>query len=289
MKAVKTYDQVQGKSSQLEIRIEELVTSYEKQQGKPNHPHRHDFYTVLLVEKSSGTHLIDFNEYPFGERQVFFVAPGQVHQVVEEMPPKGFVILFSRSFLLQNNISEHFIHDLNLFHDYGYAPPVDIDKETMQKICSYAGDMFAIQSRPKAFSREALGALLKLILIECHQACTLPEDLFLNTENEKGSLLRNFKKGIDTHFHERHSVQEYADALNISTDHLNRVVKAQTGKTAKEHIQSKLVVEAKRLLYFSNLSSKEIGYQLGFSEPANFSAFFKKHTGSSPSKYQPGN
>lgn len=289
MDTVKTYDKVNGDPVSLEIRIDELITAYEKSQGKPDEPHRHDFYTVLLVEKSQGKHLIDFNEYPFGEKQVFFVAPGQVHQVVDEIPPKGFAVLFSQSFLLRNNISEHFIHDLNLFHDFGYAPPVELSDESMQKICSYGSDMFTIQNNPKTFSSEALGALLKLILIECHQACTLPNDLFLQSENGKSSLIRNFKELIESNYQDWHGVQDYAENLNISTDHLNRVVKAQTGKTAKEHIQSKIVVEAKRLLYFSDMSSKEIGYLLGFSEPANFSAFFKKQTGSSPSNFQPKN
>ncbi|MBL4708824.1 MAG: helix-turn-helix domain-containing protein, partial [Flavobacteriales bacterium] len=54
---------------------------------------------------------------------------------------------------------------------------------------------------------------------------------------------------------------------------------------AKEYIQSRIITEAKRLLYFSKLSNKQIGYELGFGEPANFSAFFKKCTGFSPSNF----
>ncbi len=58
------------------------------------------------------------------------------------------------------------------------------------------------------------------------------------------------------------------------------------GKTSKELIQSRISIEAKRMLYFSDLSIKEIGYELGFSEPANFSAFFKNCTGMSPSTFR---
>ncbi|MEN8958192.1 MAG: helix-turn-helix domain-containing protein [Flavobacteriales bacterium] len=58
------------------------------------------------------------------------------------------------------------------------------------------------------------------------------------------------------------------------------------GKTAKDYIQARIITEAKRLLYFTNLSNKEIGYELGFNEPANFSAFFKKNTEVSPSKFK---
>ena len=77
------------------------------------------------------------------------------------------------------------------------------------------------------------------------------------------------------------SVQmRYAETRN------NRIIKNSIGKTAKEYIQSRLTTEAKRLLYFSNLSNKEIGFELGFNEPAHFSAFFKKCTQLSPSNFK---
>jgi AraC-like DNA-binding protein len=87
-------------------------------------------------------------------------------------------------------------------------------------------------------------------------------------------------------YHETHSSKDFAEKLNISPDHLNKSIKLLTGKTAKELIQSKVSTEAKRLLYFSDLSNKEIAFQLGFREPSHFSTFFKKCTGQSPSEYR---
>lgn len=286
METVKTYDEVHRGDDSINIRIVSLADAYRANDGKPDTPHRHNFYTVLLIGKSVGEHHIDFNAYPFGERQVFFIAPGQVHQIVDKAPPEGFAILFSRSFLAKNNIPEEFIRDLNLFHDFGYAPPIDLTAKSMGKVCAYANDMLDLQSEPLTFSDQALGALLKLILIQCHNACSLPEDAFLQSPDGKNSLLREFKLLIEEHYKDWHAVHSYAEALSITTDHLNRVVKAQTGKTSKEHIQSKIIVEAKRLLFFTSLSLKEVSYELGFSEPANFSAFFKKNTGMSPSDFR---
>ena len=97
---------------------------------------------------------------------------------------------------------------------------------------------------------------------------------------------QSFKKLIDTHYKSWHSTNQYASELHISPDYLNKIVKSQTGKTAKEHIQSRIIIGAKRLLYFTELSNKEIGFELGFSEPANFSAFFKKSVGISPSQFK---
>jgi AraC-like DNA-binding protein len=64
------------------------------------------------------------------------------------------------------------------------------------------------------------------------------------------------------------------------------VVKSKLGKTTKEYIQSRILTEAKRLLYFSPLTTKEIAYELGFNEAANFSAFFKKQTSISPTVFK---
>jgi len=74
--------------------------------------------------------------------------------------------------------------------------------------------------------------------------------------------------------------------LNISPDHLNRIIKAHSGKTAKELIQNRILIASKRLLYFTNLSTKEIAFELGFSEPSNFSSFFKKLSSFTPSDFR---
>ena len=83
-----------------------------------------------------------------------------------------------------------------------------------------------------------------------------------------------------------HSTSEYANELHITSDHLNRTVKLLIGKGAKEYIQDRVMVEARRMLLFSELSAKEIGFALGFEEASNFSAFFSKHAAISPSAFR---
>jgi len=282
MDQVKTYDKVNRNNPSLTFGISKIETIFEERKGVPDLPHRHDYYTVILTKKANGKHFIDFQEYDFLGNQLYFIAPDQVHQIIENEQSFGYVIVFSIEFLAQNNIPIDFIENLRLFNIFEKNPPLNLNENEVEKLERYFEEIFQLVHFSKMeYKEEAIGSLLKLILITCNNTCSLPK----RDKNEKNSLLSNFKNLINKQFKSWHTTTEYANELNISSDHLNRIVKAQTGKTAKEHIQSRIIVEAKRLLYFTEMSTKEIAFELGFSEPANFSAFFKSNVGISPSGF----
>ena len=95
MDSLKTYQKVNQQDEKLNFGISRMEDIYTKRAGRVDEPHRHDFYTVMIVEKAFGEHKLDFNSYELGASQVFFVSPGQVHQVIENEKSKGFVITFS--------------------------------------------------------------------------------------------------------------------------------------------------------------------------------------------------
>lgn len=82
------------------------------------------------------------------------------------------------------------------------------------------------------------------------------------------------------------SAADYANRLSVHVNHLNRVVKSVSGKTTSELIAARICTEAIRMLQQSALSISEVAFALGFEEPASFSAFIRRHTGSSPSSYR---
>ena len=282
MDQVKTYSKVNRKNPSLTFGISKIETIFEQRKGVPDLPHRHDYYTVILTRKANGKHFVDFQEYEFSGNQLYFIAPGQVHQIIENEQSFGYVIVFSVDFLVKNNIPIDFIENLRLFNIFEKNPPLHLNEHELSNLHRYFEEIFQIfHDTEMEYKDEALGALLKLMLISCNNICSLPK----REKNNKNSILSNFKILINEFFKKWHSTTEYANELSISSDYLNRIVKAQTGKTAKEHIQSRIIVEAKRLLYFTEMTTKEIGFELGFSEPANFSSFFKSHVGVSPSKF----
>lgn len=268
----------------LSFGISRMESIYEKRKGAQDEPHRHRFYTVLMVLKGKGEHIIDFNTYSLANQQLFFIHPGQVHQVIEFEKSSGYSIVFSEEFLIQNAISDTFIKHLNLFREYGDSPPLRINQDEVSQLKGYAEEMLALYQSSISFQYEAIGSLLKLFLIRCNNLeCNRKKP---EPQSNGSDLLENYKSLLDANFHHWHNVSEYANALHVSPDHLNRVIKTLTGVKAKEHIQSRLSVEAKRRLYFTEKSSKELAFELGFSDSSNFSAFFKKCVGKSPSAFR---
>lgn len=282
---VKIYSKVNHDGDSAEFRISRMEELYESRDGKTDDAHRHDFYTVLLVKRAVGKHIIDFNEYEFSSKQLHFVSPGQVHQVIEKEKSFGFALLFSDQFLINNHIPLNFIEDLNLFNSYGESPPIDVDDQKFTELSALCDEIWKWNDPSVKFGEHAIGSILKLFLIECNNLCSLPEIHEQNIE-AGNTILKNFKTLVNLNHHRWHSTSEYASELHISSDHLNRTVKLLIGKGAKEYLQDRVMVEARRMLLFSELSAKEIGFALGFEEASNFSAFFSKHAGISPSAFR---
>lgn len=99
-------------------------------------------------------------------------------------------------------------------------------------------------------------------------------------------LVRSFNLLVEQKFREFHQVQDYASMLNRSPKSLSNLFAKYSKESPLQVIKNRLILEAKRLLKFSDKSSKEIAFELGFEEPASFSRFFKNQVGASPSAFQ---
>ncbi len=276
---------IERRSTNADFRIQNMGSIFEEAQGKADVPHRHDYYTILFVEKAIGEHLIDYKVYPFQELEVHFVSPGQVHQVIVSEKPKGWVFTFSRDFLIENNIPESFITNINLFRPFGDSPPLKMDRSSFDRLLHITREMEACMLTEITYRNRALGALLQLFLIYSNNSSNL-NPTQLDEEHPSICILRDFKKLVDHKYMDWHKVGEYAEGIHISSKHLSQTVKSITGKSAKQIIQDRLILEAKRLLLHTNLTIKEIAYRIGFEEPLHFSSFFKKKVGVSASEFR---
>lgn len=253
---------------------------YEAMQGQVDPPHRHEYFTVIFVKSACGSHMIDFTDFDMLPGMVFFVSPGQVHQVLVNNPnPKGDVIMFSPEFLTKNYISEEFISNLGLFYDLAGTPPIKLSRPGIEKLAAISDNIKTAFESDSVFKLDMIASYLKLFLIECNHYA--PQRLSENPQALQSgkSLLKAFKNLLEKNYHHWHKVNQYAAALHTSPDYLNKVLKSAIGKTAKEYITNRLITEAKRLVIHTSNTNKEVAYALGFDDPGHFSKLFKKETG----------
>lgn len=249
------------------------------QGGMADDPHRHNYYTVIWSFTAKGKHIIDFKEYAIEPGHIFFVSPWQVHQVITEPAPTGVVILFTPEFLQKNSIKEDFISNLRLFRLSDETPPLPVHEEMRVRLLEFANGMKQAFESDDEMRYDTIGAYLKLFLITCNGHCSLyPATNPQNIEVGR-KLTRSFKTLVEENFNKWHQVQEYARELNVSPNYLNEVIRSGLNISAKDYIQQRVTLEAKRLLAFTNKSAKEIGFDLGFEDPSHFSKFFKSRTG----------
>ncbi|MBX2816670.1 MAG: AraC family transcriptional regulator [Saprospiraceae bacterium] len=276
---------IPNRNLEMDFRLQTMEDIYDLANGETDIAHRHDYYTVLLVEDAIGMHTIDYTKFPFGKSEVHFVSTGQVHQIQLEQRPIGSVITFTQSFLMESGIPEDFITNINLFQNFGHSPPLKLDGTTFHLLNRITKEMSTCLSTDLYYGHRAAGALLQLFLIYCSNSTQL-DAAQLDTENAAICIHRAFKQLVEERFTHWHKVQEYAAELHISRKHLSQTIKKITGKVAKEHIQDRLTLEAKRLLLHTSLPISQVGYEIGFEEPLYFSAFFKKRVGVSPSRFR---
>jgi len=285
-KDIRTYTFTENSPNYSGFALKRMEDVYRNAQGAPDSPHRHDYYTIIFIERGEGVHFVDFTEYKVEDRTIYFIQPGQMHQLVLASEPEGWVITFTEEFLIANSIPEKLINDIYLFNDYGQSPPLPMNEKDLPVYKNLIAQMALFAESLETYTLEAVGALVKLFLIQSNNHCSLHKSNNPQLIETSNHILRTFKQSLNKKYAASHMVSEYADEMAVTSDYLNKTVKNLTGKSAKDHIQSKLITEAKRSLLFSNITNKELAYALGFDESAHFNNFFKKITGLTPSEFR---
>jgi len=248
-------------------------------------PHRHNYYTVIWVHEAYGVHHIDFQDYKVEPDTIFFIHPEQVHQLEIESHPKGVVILFTCDFLMSHGIREDFISNLNLFLTCDENPPISVPQKSKPVLQQITDSIMREFNSEHTLRFEAISAQLKLLLIECNRMSDITRNA-LRPDFHNHALVKKFKQLVEQNFRTHHKVSYYSSQLYITAKHLNEVIKTSIGRTAKEYILDRILLEAKRVAHFTDSSSKEIAYQLGYHDPAHFSKIFKKCEGLTFSEYK---
>jgi AraC family transcriptional regulator, transcriptional activator of pobA len=232
---------------------------------------RHDCHSFFLVESGTISMEIDFQKFHITPSTIIYLHPNQVHRILahENVTVNCWAIT-------NENLNPEY---LALLEDMTPTKPL-ILKEEMFSLISQAVSLFIKFSKLKndklhhSLLKDSCNTLVALVTSQYLEQIKSTEKL-----SRFDSVTKAFKKVLERHFTTVKSPTAYAQKLNISTAYLNECVKNATGYSVSHHIQERLILEAKRLLYHSNKSVKEIAIALGYDDYAYFSRLFTKVSG----------
>lgn len=256
------------------------LVSLEKRTGYDySVPHRHNYYEVFLFRRGGGTHLIDFQTFSIGDGSIHFVSPGQVHVLQREPDSEGSILLFSRDFFFGGHTHAALLQNHPLLNNRSLRPIITAEAEAFQHFEAIVHKMKEELTEENPYHQDLLRLYLNEFLYKSLQ-------LLKPLQEANSELFTDFQNLLERHFFEWHLVKQYAQGLQMTEKTLTEKLKERTGRTTLELINERLLLEAKRLLRFSELTIKEVGFQIGFEDPSHFSKFFRNLCDCSPKEFR---
>ena len=242
-------------------------------------PHRHKYFVIIWVKKGTGIHLIDLDKFELHNDTVYCITPGQVHLLNTSGAAEGYVISFTSDFMGLAVENLDLLFNTGLFNSFSHSPVINVNKDMQTEMEDMATRMMKEYANFFLLRSEILRGYLKIFLVFLTRQFERSGEAESQTRNI--DLVKRFFALIEKNFISKRMVTDYADELVVTPNYLNEVVKKVTGFPASHHIQQRTILEAKRQAAYSNLSMKEVAYQLGFDDIAHFSKFFKNAAGQS--------
>jgi AraC-like DNA-binding protein len=254
--------------------------------------HRTDFYHIIWITgiTEEAKIWIDLDCYPLRPHMMCFISPGQIRawqgpafQTAGAVT--GYSIGFTQGFFLDSPDDANALIQLPYFYGVGAAPVLYANDEQARRFTEVCKEL----EREVQLALDGLLALLhaymQILLIEArriHQA----QPGAIHTDTAAFLLTKRFILLLDAHYLTTSSVADYADMLHVTSNYLSETVRRTQGQPAGKLIRERLLLEAKRLLRYSDLPVAEIATYLNFEDPSYFGRFFKKHTGFTPSAFR---
>jgi len=232
------------------------------------------------------------NLYDYQEGTLVFTAPGQIIGVqpdVTTFQPKGWAMLFHPELIKGTHLGKH-IQDYSFFsYDVNEALHLS-DKERNLVLDCFSKIEYELQQSIDKHSKTLIASNIELFLNYCTR---FYDRQFITRDNAHKGILERFESLLSSYFQSDKpqqlglpSVSYCAGELNLSSNYFGDLIKKETGQSAQEHIQSKVIDIAKEKIFDINKSNSEVAYDLGFKYPQHFSRLFKQKTGITPNHYR---
>jgi len=252
-----------------------------------DHLQRNNYYSLIWVKEGIGKLKTNFSEYNFEKNSLFSFAPYQPF-MLSSTSVKGVAIYFHSDFFCIHKHQTEVTCNGVLFNNIYQKPFFLVDEKLEDALDKVIGQIETEIQRPGLAQYELLISFMKIFLISASRAKAQqqPESIPLSTTRKEPFILQNLKEAIEKDFRSKHTPQDYAILLNISSNALARIAKTHFNKTLTNLITERIIIEAKRELYLTNKSVKEVAYELGYDDEYYFSRFFKKNVNISPQAYR---
>lgn len=252
---------------QLKPSAKEAATA---QQSKAKGAHRDDHYIFFITLEGSGSTVVDFEEKIVGPNTLYYILPEQIHYRIITKKAKGWFLAADPA--LVDPACRDIIESWS-----GFQEPIVLSAGEIQDYDMLLGILYR-----KAYEQEANLSVLHSLLRSFFEmaACTIQIHSKAVSHNSRPAIISmQFKKLLNENIQQFKTPAAYAEMLHISEPYLNEALKKTTGSTVSFWIKYKMLTEAKRLLYFTDLNVKQIAGELGFENHSYFSQIFLKETG----------
>lgn len=250
------------------------------------------FYCIFLKEVKCGDLRYGRNYYDYQEGTLVFIAPGQVLELEntgETYQPMGRALAFHPDLLPGTSLARS-IHDYGFFR-YRSNEALHLSEQERRIVMECLSKIESeLHHDVDKYSKKLIASNIELFLNYCER---FYDRQFITRENANRGILEKFEELLNAYFVSAKpkeiglpSVAYFANELNLSANYFGDLIKKQTGKSAQEYIQNKLVETAKIRVFDTCKTINEVAYELGFKYPQHFSRLFKLKTGMSPSEYR---
>ena len=264
--------------------LERVDSENEKiRRSAPIDAHRDDHYIFMVVEKGWSRMMVDFQQYEFRANTIYFVLPGQVHDFQGVADDGiGWYLAIEPGLvpdLFRAVLEDPLLHHRPLAMDGGAIGPMT---QCLMLAHTLRRQQESVYSRQCIFS--LLGSFVGLVA-DCYAGRPVAADGNLSRPK---MITLEFRQLVTQRFKTMKSPADYAEAMHLSLSYLNEIVKETTGFPVSYWIQQEVMLEARRLLYYSQCSVKEIAFELGYEDHTYFSRLFKKQAGQTPGEFRAG-
>jgi AraC-like DNA-binding protein len=250
-------------------------------QQAPLDVHRDDHYIFILQKSGSSKMSLEFREVELNGYGVFYMLPAQVHQIHRFQETDGWVLAIDTLIIEEKYriiFEEVVLQQRPLLPDEARWGRMLQCIEALYSLFEQLEQSYIGPTVIHNLASAYIGLIAEAYL--CNEHGSGP------VETRPKIITRQFKKCLRLRFKELKSPGAYASELCLSLSYLNEAVKSVTGFTVGYWIQQEVILEAKRLLLYTNLTVKQIAFSIGYEDHAYFSRLFSKATGSSPLKFR---